>query len=51
VRIRRRKLKGELPAEVLAVLRVSPNLDPCRKFLKANIAQFAEHVNDGKCEQ
>jgi hypothetical protein len=47
----RKKLKGELSEEVLAVLRISPDLKPCPKFRKANIYQFAEHVNEGKCEQ
>jgi hypothetical protein len=47
----RKKLKGEVPAEVLAVLRISPDLKPCPKFRKANIEQFAEHLNEGKCEQ
>jgi len=47
----RKKLKGELPDEVLAVLRISPDLKPCQKFRKANIYQFAEHLNEGKCQQ
>jgi len=47
----RKKLSGELPPEVLAVLRISPDLKPCSKFRRANIYQFAEHLNEGKCEQ
>jgi hypothetical protein len=35
------------PAEVLAVLRISPDLRPCQKFRRANIYQFAEHLNEG----
>jgi hypothetical protein len=47
----RRKRKSELPPEVLAVLRISPDLQPCRKFRRADIYQFAEHLNEGKFEQ
>jgi len=47
----RKKFNGDLPAEVLAVLRISPDLKPCQKFRKADIVQFAEHINEGKCEQ
>jgi len=47
----RKKLNGELPPEVLAVLRISPDLKPCPKFRKANIDKFAKHLNEGKCEQ
>jgi hypothetical protein len=47
----RKKPEGELPAEVLAVLRISPNLRPCPKFRNADIYQFAEHLNQGTCEQ
>ena len=47
----RKKSKDELPDEVLAVLRISPDLKPCSKFRHANIYQFAEHLNEGKCEQ
>jgi hypothetical protein len=47
----RKKLSGELlPPEVLAVLRVSPDLRLCLKFRHANIYQLAEHLNEGKCE-
>jgi hypothetical protein len=47
----RKKLNDELPPEVFAVLRISPDLKPCQKFRKANIYQFAERLNEGKCEQ
>jgi len=47
----RKKSKDELPDEVLAVLRISPDLKPCPKFRKANVEQFAEQLNEGKCEQ
>jgi len=47
----RKKLKGELPEEVLAVLRISPDLKPCPKFRNANIYEFADHLSEGKCEQ
>ena len=47
----RKKPNDELPPEVLAVLRISPDLKSCQKFRNANIYQFAEHLNEGKCEQ
>ena len=47
----RKKRKLVLPEEVLAVLRDSPNLIPCRKFRKAEVDKFVEHLNEGKCEQ
>ncbi len=47
----RKKPNDELPEEVLAVLKISPDLRPCPKFRRANIYQFAEHLNEGKCEQ
>ena len=47
----RKKPKEELPDEVLAVLRISPDLKPYPKFRRANIYQFADHLNEGKCEQ
>jgi|SRR6266704_389833 len=48
--VTRRKRQSELPEEVLAVLRISPDLLPCRKFRNANIEQFAERINERKCE-
>jgi len=42
----RKKLKGDLPEEVLVVLRISPDLKPCPKFRRANIYQFGEHLNE-----
>ncbi len=47
----RKKRNHGLPEEVLAVLRSSPNLEPRRKFRKADIFKFAEHLNEGKCEE
>ena len=47
----RKKPSGGLPPEVLAVLRISPDLQPCSKVRWANFRQFAKHINDGKCEQ
>ncbi len=47
---RKQRSKG-LSEEVLAVLRISPNLKPCRKFRKADIWRFMEHLKEGKCEQ
>jgi hypothetical protein len=45
----RKKLNGELPPEVLALLRISPpDLKPSPKFRHANIYQFAEHLNEGR---
>jgi len=40
-----------LTEEQLAILRSSPNLKPCRKFRKADIFKFVEHLKEGKCEQ
>jgi hypothetical protein len=40
-----------LSPEQLAVLRSSPNLKPCRKFRKADIIKFVDHVNEGTCDQ
>jgi len=40
----RKKQKHGLPEEVLAVLRSSPNLKPCRKFCKVDIRKFMEHL-------
>ena len=48
--MRKRRNHG-LPEEVLAVLRSSPNLNPCRKFRNVDIFKFVEHLNEGKCEQ
>jgi hypothetical protein len=41
----------ELPDEVLAVLECSPNLMPCKKFLRANIYNFANHMKNDRCQQ
>jgi hypothetical protein len=47
----RKKRHDVLSKEVLAVLRSSPNLKPCRKFRKGDISKFVGHLNEGKCEQ
>jgi hypothetical protein len=47
----RKKPKAGLPEEVLAVLRCSPHLKPCRKFRRANASRFIAHINEGKCRQ
>ncbi len=47
----RPKRNHGLSPEVLAVLRSSPNVKPCRKFRKADIFRFMEHLNEGQCEQ
>jgi hypothetical protein len=41
-----RKMRSHgLTEEQLAVLRSSPNLKPCKKFRKADIFKFVEHLN------
>jgi hypothetical protein len=45
----RRKRSSGLPQEVLAVLRSSPNLEPCRRFRRANFARFMRHLDQDKC--
>jgi hypothetical protein len=40
-----------LSPEVLAVLRSSPNLQPCPKFRRANILKFFKHLSEGECER
>ncbi len=47
----RKQQNHGLTEEQLAVLRCSPNLKPCRKFRKADIFKFVEHLNEGKCDQ
>jgi len=47
----RKKPKAYLPEEVLAVLRSSPNLEPCRKFRRVNATKFIAHITEGKCRQ
>jgi len=47
----REKRNHGLTEEQLTVLRNSPNLKPCKKFRKADIFKFVEHLNAGKCEQ
>ncbi len=47
----RKKRNRGLTEEQLAVLRISPNLKPCKKFRKVRTARFVEHLNEGKCKQ
>jgi hypothetical protein len=47
----RKKRNHGFSDELLTVLRGSPNLKPCRQFSKADIVEFAEHLNEGTCEQ
>jgi len=47
----RKKRNHNLPEEAVAVLRCSPNLEPCRRFRKVSAARFVEHLNEGKCER
>ena len=47
----RKKRNHGLPEEVLAVLRSSPNLEPCREFRNAGIWEFMKHLNEGECQQ
>jgi len=46
-----KKRNHGLTEEQSAVLRSSPNLEPCRKFRKMCAARFVEHLSEGKCEQ
>jgi hypothetical protein len=43
------KPNSGLSPEVLAVVRSSPNLTPCRKLRRTNIFKFFEHLSEGKC--
>ncbi len=47
----RKKRNQHLSEEVLAILRGSPSLKPCRKFRKADIWKFLKNLNEGECEQ
>jgi hypothetical protein len=47
----RKKRKHGLTEELLAVLPCSLNLKPCKKFRKADIFRFVEHLNERKCDQ
>jgi len=46
-----KKRNHGLTEEQSAVLRSSPNLEPCQKFRKVSAKRFVEHLNKGKCEQ
>jgi hypothetical protein len=45
-----KKKRDLLSPEVLAVLRSSPNLEPCRKFRHVGIDQLFAHLRNDKCE-
>jgi len=48
----RKKMNGELsPRSACRTAKSRPILKPCPKFHRANIYQFAEHLNEEKCEQ
>jgi len=46
----RKKKQAGLSPEVLAVLRSSPNLEPCRKFQRVRIDKFFAHLKNDKCK-
>lgn len=45
-----RQKRDLLSPEVLAVLRSSPNLEPCPKFRRVRIDKFFAHVKNDKCK-
>ena len=45
-----RKKQAGLSPEVLAVLRSSPNLEPCPKFRRVRIDKFFAHLKHDKCK-
>lgn len=48
----KRNSEWQLPPEVEAVLRPSPNLNPCkRKFARLPFDKFLEHVRKDRCTQ
>ena len=46
----RKKITAVLMTQVLAVLRNAPKLEPCRKFRRANVAEFMQHLANDRCE-
>jgi hypothetical protein len=48
---RKKKPEWELPEEMRIVFECSRNLMPCKKFRRANIYRFAEHMKNDKCQQ
>jgi len=44
------KKQAGLSLEVLAVLRSSPNLEPCPKFRRVRIDKFFAHLRNDKCK-
>jgi hypothetical protein len=49
--MRRKRKEWQLAEEVLSALECSPNLMPCKKFRRANIYRFADHMKNDKCQQ
>jgi hypothetical protein len=47
----RKPKQYELPEEIKIVLECSPNLEPRKKFRRANIYRFADHMKNDKCQQ
>jgi hypothetical protein len=47
----RKKQQWELLEEVRIVVECSPNLEPCKKFRRANIYRFDKHLRERKCQQ
>ena len=45
-----KKKRAGPSAKVLAVLRSSPNLEPCPKFRRVDIKKFFAHLRDDRCE-
>jgi hypothetical protein len=45
----RRQKRDLLSPEVLAVVRSSPNLEPCPKFRRVRVDKFFAHVKNDKC--
>jgi hypothetical protein len=48
---RKKKPEWEMPDEIRIVLECSRNLMPCKKFRRANIFRFADHMKNDKCQQ
>ena len=48
---RKKKPEYELPEEVRIVIECSPNLMPCKKFRRANIYRFADHMKNDRYQQ
>jgi hypothetical protein len=50
--IRKRKSEWQIPAEIDAVLKASPNPKPCKKkYGRMPYDQFLEHIRKDRCVQ